>query len=269
MDFSPNTAARLEDVTALARQVADVGAVMGLPCVAASADIGSPEPMVGADGRPLAETIFHWIDPSLKYWEDRGFALRSAFVYAARASSEPFCFVDGHLESWRPSPVLEAINARGRIEANGVGAAIIAPAYLPGGVIAAVVWASADAAVDARAAFDARAADLHALALKFMASYTDAIAVEEASAPARLTRREIQCLKWAAAGKTGAEIAQIVHIALPTVRFHLTNATRKLHVFGLSQAVHRATTLGYIGGEGAVGAGKATIAAAAMAHKHE
>jgi DNA-binding CsgD family transcriptional regulator len=136
-------------------------------------------------------------------------------------------------------------------------------------VIAAVVWASAEADVDARSAFEARAPELHALALKFMASYADAIAVDTAEAPARLTRREIQCLKWAAAGKTGAEMAQIVHISLPTVRFHLANATRKLGVFGLSQAVHRATTLGYIGGESAVGTAKSAAGAVSSVHRED
>ena len=80
-----------------------------------------------------------------------------------------------------------------------------------------------------------------------MAAYNEAIAAQRATPPVRLTRREIQCLKWAAAGKTDAEIGDIVQISLPTVRFHITNAARKLDVSGRSQAVHRAATLGYIG----------------------
>ena len=79
-----------------------------------------------------------------------------------------------------------------------------------------------------------------------MAAYHEATDGETA-APVRLTRREIQCLKWAAAGKTDGEISEIVGISLPTVRFHITNASRKLGVPGRSQAVHRAANLGYIG----------------------
>jgi hypothetical protein len=67
MTCFPDAAVRFREVTALARDIAEVGAALGLPCVAASADIGSPEPMIGSDGRPLAETIFRWIDPGLKY----------------------------------------------------------------------------------------------------------------------------------------------------------------------------------------------------------
>jgi DNA-binding CsgD family transcriptional regulator len=64
----------------------------------------------------------------------------------------------------------------------------------------------------------------------------------------RLTRREIQCLKWAAAGKTDSEVGQIMHIAVPTVRFHIRNAAGKLKATGRAQATHRAALLGYVGG---------------------
>ena len=130
-----------------------------------------------------------------------------------------------------------------------MGAAIVCPVYLPGGVIGAVVWATPEAETDVSGVFAAHAAELHILALRFVATYGDAVA-GSGEPPARLTRREIQCLKWAAAGKTDAEISAIVAISLPTVRFHVTNAARKLGVTGRSQAVQRAATMGYIGPTG-------------------
>ena len=250
--MSALAAEAMQTVVALARAVAAEGEAIGLPYVAASADIGSPDPMRGPDGAPLAETVFRWLDPGLRYWEDRAFALRSAFVHAARASAEPFYFSGGRLATWRPSPVLEAINAGGPIEAFGVGSALIAPAYQPYGVIGAVLWASPETKVDVRAVFEARAAELHLLALKLMSLYAEA-RLGTVAAPVRLTRREIQCLKWAAAGKTDGDIAQIVQISVPTVRFHVTNAARKLGAPGRSQAIHRAAALGYIGGDGPEG----------------
>ena len=59
-----------------------------------------------------------------------------------------------------------------------------------------------------------------------------------------LTPREIECLLWAARGKTSWETAQIVKIAEPTVNFHLTNSMRKLEVFSRAHAVARAVALG-------------------------
>lgn len=236
----------LTDAETLAREIADTGAAIGLPFVAAATDISSTSAPAGADGRPLAETVFRWVDPHLRYWEDHGFALRAAFIHASRACSEPFYFAGGRFASWRANKALDAITAEGPIDTYGVGAAIVAPAYLPGGVIGAVVWATPDQSFDVAAAFTRHAATLHTLALKFVATYEEAVA-GSGEPPARLTRREIQCLKWAAAGKTDAEIGELVAISLPTVRFHVTNAARKLGVAGRSQAVQRASTLGYIG----------------------
>lgn len=236
----------LADAEALAHEIVRFGARIGLPSVAAAADISSPLPPAGLDGRPFAETIFSWVDPNLRYWEDHGFALRAAFIHASRACSEPFYFAEGRFASWRLNRALDAISAEGPIDPYGVAAAIVAPVYLPGGVIGAVVWATADPAFDVARAFAANASALHVLALKFVATYREATAGSSCS-PARLTRREIQCLKWAAAGKTDAEIAGLVAISLPTVRFHITNAARKLSVPGRSQAIQRAATLGYIG----------------------
>jgi len=239
----------LTDAEALAREIVETGTTIGLPFVAAATDISSTAPPIGSDGRPLAETLFRWVDPHLRYWEDHGFALRAAFIHASRACSEPFYFAGGRFASWRPNRALDAITAEGPIDTYGVGAAIVAPTYLAGGVIGAVIWASADEGFDVAAAFAEHAAALHILALKFVATYEEARAGSDETPP-RLTRREIQCLKWAAAGKTDAEIGELVAISLPTVRFHVTNAARKLRVAGRSQAIQRASTLGYIGAGG-------------------
>ena len=236
---------RLARVTVLAERVRDLGAEIGLPYVAASADISSPEPMLGQDGKPLAETTFEWLDSSLRYWRDRAFALRAPFILAARYTAEPFLFDQGRFSSWRPLPRLEAIEAAGAAEAFGVRAAIIAPAYLTGGVIGAVVWAASEPSADLPGLYAARADELHGAALRLVCAYRDGL--DDDAPPVRLTKREVQCLKWAAAGKTDADIAQIIGISGPTVRFHVQNVALKLRVAGRAQAIHRAAGLGYIG----------------------
>jgi len=231
----------------LAREIDAAGREMGLPYIAVSADIGSPDPVMGPDGKPYAETLFRWIDPSLRYWEDRSFALRARVLHAARLCAEPFYVANGKLATWRPHASLDGFNRMEETETFGVRGAIVAPSYLPGGVIGAVVWATPDATVDVASIFQERAAALHALALKFVATHNDLAARRTPTAPAPLTRREIQCLKWAAMGKTDADISEIMHISLPTVRFHMTNAARKLNVIGRPQAIYKAATMGYVG----------------------
>lgn len=238
--------ADLELVDSLARRIDELGREVGLPFIAAAADISSPKPMLGSDGRPLAESVFQWIDPALEYWRDPAFALRAPFVFATRLTAEPFYFQNNRFSTWRPARWTGTIGQIDPADMFGVGSAIIAPAYLPRGVIGAVVWASPDEHVDVGAIFAAQASAFHVLALKLAAAYQD-VDPGLRQEPARLTRREIQCLKWAAAGKTDGEIAAIMQISTPTVRFHMINAAAKLGAAGRSQAVHHAATLGYIG----------------------
>ncbi len=61
-----------------------------------------------------------------------------------------------------------------------------------------------------------------------------------------LTEREKECLLWAAEGKTGWEIANIIKISERTVTFHLQNAVQKLGVVNRQQAISRALSMGLI-----------------------
>ncbi len=63
---------------------------------------------------------------------------------------------------------------------------------------------------------------------------------------ADLTRREKECLLWAAEGKTADETSMILHISESTVRFHLNNAAKKLNVHTRRHAIARAICTGVI-----------------------
>ena len=54
-----------------------------------------------------------------------------------------------------------------------------------------------------------------------------------------LTKREYECLQWAAKGKSAWEIGQILGITRRTAAFHLDNARQKLGVRTIAQAVVR------------------------------
>lgn len=79
----------------------------------------------------------------------------------------------------------------------------------------------------------------HEAARRFVRSKTPA------QLPA-LTKRERECLSWAAEGKTSWEIGQVLNISERTSIFHLQNATHKLGVSGRQAAIARAVTLGLI-----------------------
>ena len=61
-----------------------------------------------------------------------------------------------------------------------------------------------------------------------------------------LTKREAECLGWAAQGKNMGDIGIILGVSRNTVIFHIGNAKRKLGVDTLQGAVARAMSLGYV-----------------------
>jgi LuxR family transcriptional regulator, quorum-sensing system regulator LasR len=61
-----------------------------------------------------------------------------------------------------------------------------------------------------------------------------------------LTPREIECLKWARAGKTGWETSMILGISQATATFHLKNAITKLEASNKTHAVVCAVERGLI-----------------------
>ncbi|WP_198020980.1 helix-turn-helix transcriptional regulator [Mesorhizobium sp. LNJC391B00] len=54
-----------------------------------------------------------------------------------------------------------------------------------------------------------------------------------------LSRREMECLKWAARGKTAWEIGRILGISRSTAAYHRDNARKKLGVKTAIQAAVR------------------------------
>jgi DNA-binding NarL/FixJ family response regulator len=57
-----------------------------------------------------------------------------------------------------------------------------------------------------------------------------------------LSDREVECLTWAARGKTSAEIAQIIGTSKRNVDFHIETACRKLNVTTRVQAAVKAVS---------------------------
>jgi DNA-binding CsgD family transcriptional regulator len=71
------------------------------------------------------------------------------------------------------------------------------------------------------------------------------VAAKDLDSP-RLTKREIECLKWSRLGKTAWETSVILSISQATATFHLKNAIFKLDAVNKTHAVMRAVDLGLI-----------------------
>src|SRR3546814_1970489 len=112
-----------------------------------------------------------------------------------------------------PTQLLEAVDCSQAKNTPNFGEAIVAPVHLPRGLVGAVFWCSREP-VGVETIFAAQAGDLHNLAVKLVATHNEARGrPRNATVPQKLTRREVQCLRWAAASKTDGEIGILLALS--------------------------------------------------------
>jgi LuxR family quorum-sensing system transcriptional regulator CciR len=104
---------------------------------------------------------------------------------------------------------------------DGVGV----PLHGPFGSVCLLTFAAGDGHPDAKAFL----AKLAILSAQFHLAYSE-IARADVDPPAvpELSERERECLQWLAAGRSRAEVGEILHLSENTVRFHVKNVFRKL-----------------------------------------
>jgi len=202
-------------------------------------DIANKRTPVDHEGNILASEVFGWCDEKA-WWRNSRIALDSPLTSACRFESEPFWVNAQGFRTRQPNRYLEA-RAMTR-------AAIVVPVHLPFGQIGAVSFNPLDPALtDLDEAFARHANAFGVYARTFIASYVHAMGSVQALPPgSRLSKREVECLRWAAIGKTDLEISMIMSRSRPTVRFHIHNASTKLNAVNRSQTVFKAAQLGYI-----------------------
>nr|WP_314443494.1 LuxR C-terminal-related transcriptional regulator [uncultured Sphingomonas sp.] len=216
--------------------------------VAVTDNIASAKPMRDADGAVLASEVFG-ADADHSWWTMPHLALTSPLPMACRFESEPFWCNAAGFHTRSANPLLGTIDLSRFRERALTSAAIVAPIHLPFGQIGAASFLSPDLeAEDLSAEFDAHSDVLSLLARIFVASFVKATERRPADIGAiMLSKREVECLRWAAAGKTNDEIAIILGLKRTTIRFHIRTAAQKLNAVNRDQALFKAAQLGFLG----------------------
>lgn len=238
----------VDDVHGAAVALAEVAAERGLR-IAACSDIASKEQMVDADGGIINGEIFGWMADGERWWEDTRLALSSPLPRACRYESEPFWVnEDGFRTHWR-NRYLDEMDLSDFRKRSLCAAAILVPVHLPFGQIAAVSFPSTDPArTDLSADFAAHGDLLAVLSRRFIGGYVSAMRTHQRMpSDCKLSKREVECLHWAAIGKTDREISLILSRSHATVRYHVHRAGEKLNAVNRSQTVFKAGQLGYLG----------------------
>ncbi|MEE4453590.1 helix-turn-helix transcriptional regulator [Novosphingobium resinovorum] len=217
---------------------------------AVSHNISSRDPMRDSSGAVLASEVFGFQeDEDARWWQSPQLALSSPLTGACRVEVEPFwCNAQGY-HTRIPNPLLDSLDLSEFRTRALTAAALVVPIHLPFGQIGAASFLSADPAQDDLSHAFANFSDaLAIIARVFVHSYFAVTAQPRRDiAGAALTKREVECLRWAAAGKTNEEIGLILGLQRTTVRFHIRAASRKLDAVNRDQTLFKAAQLGYLG----------------------
>ncbi|RME65193.1 MAG: helix-turn-helix transcriptional regulator [Alphaproteobacteria bacterium] len=246
---APTAVRSVADVRPAAEALRDIAFTAARLRVAACANIAAKEPMVDGDGNVLAASIFGWPESAGCWWKKPILALNSPLPIACRYEAEAFwCNADGlHLRY--PNELLDGFDLSNFSSFVNGPAAIVVPVHLPFGQIGAVSFTPyEDDRNDLGEEFERFGHMLEEHARRFIATYVK-VMTRRPWVPSnfRLSKREVECLRWAAAGKTDYEISLIISRSCATVRFHIQNAARKLQAVNRSQTVFKAAQLGYLG----------------------
>ncbi|MDY0067152.1 MAG: LuxR C-terminal-related transcriptional regulator [Steroidobacteraceae bacterium] len=247
------TIRRVEDIRPAAEALHEFALSVANLRTAPCANIASKELMTDGEGAVLAAEVFGWVGPRPLWWKNTRIALTSPLVAACRYESEPFWCNQYGIYVREGNPYIEALDLANFCKrAMTDTAAIVVPIHLPFSQIGAVSFVSLDPQrIDLSAEFE-QYADLFGLyARKFICGYVKVRNTQGLVRPdVRLSKREVECLRWAALGKTDEEIATIIHRSRATIRFHVHNAAVKLDAVNRSQALFKASQLGYLGAVG-------------------
>ncbi|HEY0315526.1 MAG TPA: helix-turn-helix transcriptional regulator [Sphingomonas sp.] len=218
--------------------------------VAICHNIAVKQPMIDANGDILATSVFGWTqDENDRWWRTPRLALESPLPTACRYESEPFwCNAQG-FRTTMPNAMLDAIDLTNFERRGLTPAAIVVPVHLPFGQIGAASYVPPDRdRLDISAEFALYGDVLGLLTRTFIAGYVRVMCDRERLPVGPiLSKREVECLRWAAVGKTDFEISLIMSRSRATVRFHIHNASLKLNAVNRSQTLFKAAQLGYIG----------------------
>jgi len=239
----------IDCICGAAQAINDFAAEHGLRAALCD-DISSKAALTDGHGANLAADLFGWQGEGERWWEESCLALHSPLPRACRYEPEAFWCNAAGFHTAVPNPYLREIDT-GRYFASQreFKAAIVVPVHLPFAQISANSFTPIDPELDdLTELFGSVGGILTAITRRFISGYVAAMRTKRRiPSDCELSRREVECLRWAAIGKTDREIAMIIDLSHATIRYHINRASDKLNAINRAQTIFKAGQLGYLG----------------------
>lgn len=178
-----------------------------------------------------------WPDEMLETYDHAGLIFGSPVIERLRQSTTPFTY-DADRTNHRRADGKAAL-AADLFERHGLSRGAYFPAHNSAGLRGALAFGGTREALGPR-----EMAELNAMANLIFAEVLELRAGRRQNVT--LSRREVECLSWASAGKTSVEMSEILGLSEYTVNHYLNRATRKLDAVNRVQAVAKAIRAGLL-----------------------
>jgi DNA-binding CsgD family transcriptional regulator len=237
---------RQTDVASAALMLAQCADALGWNLAAFHTDIHQATLPRAGDGEFIG-TAMGWQAKTVNEWVKLGLARACPIGLHCAAAVEPFlwdCELDG--AAWQGRPLQAEQRAVLNLYNNEVCGGVTVPVRRAGKT-GYVSWCTRERG-RLRSRYQTTLSSVHLISHTFMRQIDCLIDASEQRGDTKglLTRREIECLTWAAHGKTTTEIADLLHRSAETVEFHLSNAMAKLDARNRAHAVAIACLRGMI-----------------------
>jgi LuxR family transcriptional regulator len=237
---------RQTDVPSAALLLAQCAEALGWNLAAFHTDIQQATLPRAGDGEFIG-TAMGWQAKTVNEWVKLGLARACPIGLHCAEATEPFLW-DCELDSaaWQGRSLLAEQRAVLNLYNNEICGGLTVPVR-HAGKTGYVSWCSRERG-RLRSRYQETLGSVHLISHTFMRQIDCLIDARARHGDMKgpLTRRELECLTWAARGKTTSEIADLLHLSAETVEFHLSNAMVKLGARNRPHAVAIACVRGVI-----------------------
>lgn len=176
----------------------------------------------------------------MNYYVEQEYEKIDPVTHYAFKTSRPFTWAD-----LKKVPVLnkKQINILNEAEDAGLKEGVGVPLYGPNGEMAGVGLASSTEGISPDKNMLCK---LKALTEQFHLAYCTNSGLQKVIEVPKLTKKELEVLKWLARGKSADDIGAILHCSAAVVRFHVGNIYKKLDANDRVLAVMKAVHMGII-----------------------